>query len=87
MGAGGGRERLRLPALLARRQKKKKQATLGEVIEASKGITKGLTEIFGYINVLKGYSTTVNADRTQDIIFDTENRRKIVIPEIIIVRK
>lgn len=67
--------------------KKKKQATLGEVIEASKGITKGLTEIFGYINVLKGYSTTVNADRTQDIIFDTENRRKIVIPEIIIVRK
>lgn len=67
--------------------KRTSQTTLGEVIEASKGISKGLTELLGYFGVLKEYPTVMNADKTQDIVFDTENQKKIIIPEIIIIRK
>ena len=67
--------------------KHKSQTTLGEVIEASHGITKGLVEIFGYFSVLKEYPTVVSPEKTQDIVFDKENLKKIVVPEIIIVRK
>lgn len=63
------------------------QTTLGEVIEASDGISKGLTELLGYFNIMKEYPTTVHADKTQDIVFDTVNMKKIIIPEIIIIRK
>lgn len=67
--------------------KHKSQTTLSEVIEASQGITKGLTEIFGYLNILKEYHTLVSTEKTQGIVFDKENMKEIVIPEIIIVRK
>lgn len=67
--------------------KKTPQTTLGEVIEASQGISKGLTELLGYFNIMKEYPTAVHADKTQDIVFDTENMKKIIIPEIIIIRK
>lgn len=63
------------------------QTTLGEVIEASEGISKGLTELLGYFGVLKEYPTVTSTDKTQDIIFDVENQKKIIIPEIIIIRK
>ena len=65
--------------------KQKSQVTLGEVIEASSGITKGLTEVFGYLSVLKEYHTVVRPEKTQDIVFDKENMKKIVVPEIIII--
>ena len=67
--------------------KQKSQTTLGEVIEHASGITKGLTEIFGYLSVLKEYHTVVNKGKTQYITFDKENRKQIIIPEIIIIRK
>lgn len=65
--------------------KQKSQVTLGEVIEASSGITKGLTEVFGYLSVLKEYHTVMRPEKTQDIVFDKENMKKIVVPEIIII--
>lgn len=67
--------------------KQKPQVTLGEVISASSGITKGLTEVFGYLSVLKEYHTVVSPEKTEDIVFDTENMKKIVVPEIIIIPK
>lgn len=67
--------------------RRKTQTTLGEVVAASQGITKGLTEVFGYLSVLKEYHTVVNPEKTQEIVFDKENQKKIVVPEIIIVRK
>lgn len=66
--------------------KRKPQITLGEVISSS-GITKGLTEIFGYLSVLKEYHTVVSLEKTEDILFDTENMKKIIVPEIIIIPK
>ncbi|EJW91978.1 hypothetical protein EVA_19932 [gut metagenome] len=63
------------------------QTTLGEVIEASNGISKGLTELLGYLGILKEYSTVINTDKTQAIVFDEANQKKIIIPEIIIIRQ
>lgn len=67
--------------------KQKPQVTLSEVISASSGITKGLTEVFGYLSVLKEYHTVVSPEKTEDIVFDTENMKKIIVPEIIIIPK
>lgn len=67
--------------------RQKSQTTLGEVIEHASGITKGLTEVFGYLSVLKEYYTVINKGKTQNITFDKENRKQIIIPEIIIIRK
>lgn len=63
------------------------QTTLGEVIETAHGISKGLTELLGYFGILKEYPTVVSTDKTQDIVFDTKNMKKIIIPEIIIIRQ
>lgn len=45
------------------------QTTLAEVIEQNNGIEKGLSELFGYIAILKEYKTIVSDNRTQEIIF------------------
>jgi len=66
--------------------KEKSQATLTEIIENQDGLSKGLTELFGYMSILKEFKHTVNAEKTQSVIFDSENRKSIVIPEIILTR-
>lgn len=60
------------------------QTTLAEVIEQNNGIEKGLSELFGYISILKEYKTIVSDNRTQEIIFSKD--KTITIPEIIITQ-
>lgn len=74
------RERIRLAL------NERSQITLAEVIERYGGLEKGLPELFGYIDVAKQFRSTIDSDRTQDIVFDPENRKQIRIPEIILVR-
>ena len=60
------------------------QTTLAEVIEQNNGIEKGLSELFGYIAILKEYKSIVPDNRTQEIIFS--KNKTITIPEIIITQ-
>lgn len=60
------------------------QTTIADVIELNNGIDKGLSELFGYIGILKEYRTVVSQDRTQSILFGKD--KSITIPEIIITR-
>ena len=60
------------------------QTTLAEVIEQNNGIEKGLSELFGYIAILKEYKTVVSDDRKQEIVFSKD--KTITIPEIIITK-
>ena len=60
------------------------QTTLAEVIEQNNGIEKGLSELFGYIAILKEYKTVVSDDRKQEIAFSKD--KTITIPEIIITK-
>ena len=62
----------------------RQQTSLAEVIEIHNGVEKGLSEVFGYIGVLKEYKMVVSEERQQHIIF-AENKI-ISIPEIIITR-
>ena len=64
--------------------KEKIQTTLAEVIDLNNGIEKGLSELFGYIAILKEYKTVVSDDRTQEIAFSYD--KTITIPEIIITQ-
>lgn len=59
------------------------QTTIAEVVACS-GVEKGLSELFGYIGILKEYKTVVSAERTQYIAFSED--KSIEIPEIIITR-
>lgn len=54
------------------------QTTLAEVIELNNGIEKGLSELFGYIAILKEYKTVVSDDRKQEIAFSKD--KTITIP-------
>lgn len=60
------------------------QTTLAEVIELNNGIEKGLSELFGYIAILKEYKTVVSDDRKQEFAFSKD--KTITIPEIIITK-
>ena len=60
------------------------QTTLAEVIEQNNGIEKGLSELFGYIAILKEYKTVVSDDRKQEIVFSKD--KTITLPEIIITK-
>ena len=53
-------------------------------IDLNNGIEKGLSELFGYIAILKEYKTVVSDDRTQEIAFSYD--KTITIPEIIITQ-
>ena len=64
----------------------KSQATLTEIIETQNGLSKGLTELFGYLSILKEFKHTVNVEKSQAVLFDGENRKSIIIPEIILTR-
>ena len=61
------------------------QTTLGQILRDNE-LTKGLPEIFGYIHVLRSYKTITNPEKTQRIIFSTDNHKVIELPEIIITR-
>ena len=64
----------------------KSQTTLIEIIETQNGLSKGLTELFGYVSILKEFKYIVNEEKQQPVVFDSENRKSILIPEIILTR-
>lgn len=66
--------------------REKSQATLLEVIESTGGIQKGLSEVFGYIGIIKEFRYIMSPDKTQTVPFDKDNDKSIRIPEIIITR-
>ena len=66
--------------------KEKSQTTLLEIVENYGGLEKGLPELFGYMGILKEFKHSINADKTQDIMFDVENKKQIKIPEIILTK-
>ena len=66
--------------------KTKSQTTIMEVVENHGGISNGLPEVFGYMSVVKDFKYTVNSDKTQRILFDSNNHKTIQIPEIILTR-
>jgi hypothetical protein len=64
----------------------KSQTTIYDIIENYGGIEKGLPELFGYIGIVKDFKYSISSDRTQRIIFDSENNKSILIPEIILTK-
>lgn len=66
--------------------KEKSQTTLLDVVENYGGLEKGLPELFGYIGIVKEFKHIISSDKTQNIVFDTENRKQIKIPEIILTK-
>ena len=78
------REELRLR--IAGALKRRKQISLPEVIEENGGLEKGLSELFGYISVVRMFRDHIHPERTQTILFNAEQQKSIVIPEIIILR-
>ena len=62
----------------------KSQISLSEVI-AQYPLKQGLSEFFAYLVVLKHFPHNfVNENKQQAIVFDYENNKQIIIPEIII---
>ena len=62
------------------------QITLLDVIEKHP-LQQGLPELFGYFGVLNHFQhKTINAEKQQPIDFDVEQKKRILIPEIIISR-
>ena len=57
----------------------KPQATLGVVIAVSSGITKGLTEVFGYLSVLKEYHRVVRPDNQQIVLIQKKAQLIFVV--------
>ena len=66
--------------------KEKSQATLLDVVDYYGGLDKGLPELFGYIGIVKEFKHVISSDKTQSIVFDSENRKQIKIPEIILTK-
>lgn len=66
--------------------KKQSQVTISEIIEQHP-LKQGLPELFAYFGVLNRFPhTSINDNKRQAIVFDTENNKRIQIPEIIISR-
>jgi len=62
----------------------KSQVTLLDVVEQFP-LKQGLPELFAYFGVLKQFPhNSVNENKYQAIVFDNENNKQILIPEIII---
>lgn len=66
--------------------KEKSQTTLLDVVENYGGLEKGLPELFGYIGIVKEFKHIISPDKTQSIVFDSENKKQIKIPEIILTK-
>lgn len=75
-----------LKSRITKSLKRRRQITLKEVVDESGGLEKGLSELFGYISVLRGFKHNINIDRTQIIGFNSEFHKSIVVPEIIILK-
>lgn len=77
-------------ALLRKRIKEilqeKSQTTLLDIVEHYGGLEKGLPELFGYIAIVKEFKHIISPDKTQNIVFDVENKKQIKIPEIILTK-
>jgi len=65
--------------------KTKRQVTIGEIVSEYK-LTKGLSELFGYISVANKFRNVKNEERQEYIVFDETTNKRITIPEIIITR-
>lgn len=66
--------------------KRKRQASLGEIVERSGGLEKGLAELFGYIGVVKSFRYAIHPERTQTVVFNPTENKSIIIPEIIVLK-
>jgi len=66
--------------------REKKQATILDIVDYQGGISKGLPELLGYIGIVKDFKYTINENKTQDILFDKNNRKLLQIPEIILTQ-
>jgi len=66
--------------------KEKSQAILLDVVDYYGGLDKGLPELFGYIGIVKEFKHIISPDKTQSIVFDSENKKQIKIPEIIMTK-
>lgn len=66
--------------------KEKSQTTLLEIIENYGGLKKGLPELFGYLSILKEFKHVISLNQTQNIMFDTQSKKQIKIPEIILTK-
>ncbi len=66
--------------------KEKSQTTLLDVVENYGGLEKGLPELFGYLGIVNEFKHIISLDKTQNIVFDVENRKLIKIPEIILTK-
>jgi hypothetical protein len=45
-----------------------------------------LPELFGYIGIVKEFKHSISPYKTQNIVFDIENKKQIKIPEIILTK-
>lgn len=81
---GIDREVLRLRIVHA--LKHRKQVSLPDIIKENGGLEKGLSELFGYISVMRKFRHHIHPERTQTVLFNPELQKSIVIPEIIILR-
>lgn len=65
---------------------KQSQVSIQEVIEKHGGLSQGLPELFGFMDVIKDFKHTVNDEQQQRICFDQIQQKTIQIPEIIVIR-
>ena len=64
----------------------KGQTTISDIIQQNP-LQQGLPELFAYFGILNHFAnTTVNSEKHQSIVFDAEQNKRIIIPEIIISR-
>ena len=79
-------ERAVLRQRVATALKRRKQISLSEIVEQNGGLEFGLSELFGYIGVLRSFRHLIHAERTQTIVFNKDQQKSIVIPEIIVLK-
>ena len=64
--------------------KNKGQTTIAEVVSLHP-LNQGLPELFAYFNVLNQFShKTINEGKQEAVIFDENQKKRIIIPEIIV---
>lgn len=61
------------------------QASIQELIDKQGGLSQGLPELFGYMDVIKDFKHTVNDEHQLRICFDQAQQKVIQIPEIIVI--
>ena len=79
-------ERSVLRQRVATALKRRKQVSLAEIVEQNGGLEFGLSELFGYIGVLHNFRHLIHSERTQTILFNADEQKSIVIPEIIVLK-